>query len=71
MIIDDKEVDFLYKKFGNKNNKTFQSDDRNKTLNKLRRNNGLTFSSPPQVLYKKPKKVISSTINFQKFKKKN
>lgn len=62
----------LYRKFGdNNNNKTFQSDKGNKTLRKLRSNSKLTFTSPPQVLFKKPKKIINTTINFHKIKKKN
>jgi len=68
-IIDDKEVDSLYKRF--ENNKNFPTEiNKNKNLNKMRSNSKFTFSSPPDVLFKKPKKIIRSTINFRKIKNK-
>jgi hypothetical protein len=79
-ILNESDIDIMYKEFSSKtnynknnnnNNKNYINKNKNeKSLLKMKNNPKFTFTSPPEGLIKKPKKIISTTVNFNKIKKK-
>jgi CCR4-NOT transcription complex subunit 7/8 len=77
--LNESDIDRMYKEFSSKTNYNSKNNNNNyinknkneKSLLKMKSNTKFTFTSPPDGLLKKPKKIISSTVGFNKIKKKN